>query len=431
MHGGMPFVTNAGQNVGRRERARLARGVLIVFGAAGVVAPWPDAQRWELLAQQTPAGRGEAERSLPQINPDGWTSSAICGDCHQSIHAVWRQSLHANAWSNGVFQAALRRSRETLGEVESRQCLSCHAPTVRIGGDYAANEAVTREGITCDFCHSVQSVELADPTDPFRLTLGKTKYGPLRHAQSPAHEIVDSGLFKRSEFCGTCHEHKTSHGVTVLGTYSEWKNSSYATRGTQCQDCHMPLVPGRTVALDVKADTSGMVNLHNISGSHDIERVRNAITLELTGYEWLGEKVWLYVKVGNEGSGHCFPTGMPMHRAVLEVVLQKAGEEIARREIPFEIIMRDQEGRVLLREHELLTKAARVDRDTRLKPNEVRVIDISFRDIKATRLAVTASIYYEYSTEALVGNGDGEHIEPVKMRFLVASREQTMKPLGW
>jgi Arc/MetJ-type ribon-helix-helix transcriptional regulator len=38
----------------------------------------------------------------------------------------------------------------------------------------------------------------------------------------------------------------------------------------------MPLVPGRTVALAVKADASGMVNLHNISGSHDIERVRKA-----------------------------------------------------------------------------------------------------------------------------------------------------------
>jgi len=414
----------------RGEGVPLARSLFVIAGAVGTVTPFVGSERWKVRAQQTTPNSGEAQRSLPQINPDGWTSSVVCGECHQAIHAVWQQSLHANSWTNGVFQAALRRSRETYGEERSRLCFSCHAPTVRHGDDYAVKESITKEGITCDYCHSVQAVDLADPADPVRLRVGKTKYGPLRHAQSPAHQIVDSDLFKRSEFCAVCHEYKTSHGVTVLGTFSEWKSSSYAERGTQCQDCHMPLVPGRTVALDVKSESAAMVNLHNISGSHDIERVRKAITMELTGYEWLGEKVWLYVKVGNVGSGHCFPTGIPMHRAVLEVVLRKSGEEIARREIPFEVIMRDQSGRPLLREHEVLISAAKVERDTRLKPNEVRTIDIPFRDIKASRLVVTASLYYEYSTEALVVDEKGERIEPVEMRFLVASREQSMKPLG-
>ena len=107
----------------------------------------------------------------------------------------------------------------------------------------------------------------------------------------------------------------------------------------------MPLVAGRTVALDVKTEMPGVVNLHNISGSHDIERVRKAVTLEVTGYEWVSDKVWVFLKVANEGSGHCFPTGLPMHRAVLEVKLLKAGEVVAQREIPFEIVMMDESGR--------------------------------------------------------------------------------------
>ncbi len=368
--------------------------------------------------------------NLPRVNPDGWTSSAVCGACHQAIHAVWQQSLHSNSWRNGVFQAAYRRSIESYGENKARLCLACHAPTVRHGQDYAVRESITAEGVTCDFCHSVRAVDLSDPADPFRLTIGKTKYGPLRHAQSPAHQIVNSDLHKRSEFCAACHEYKNAQGVMVLSTYSEWKSSSYASRGTQCQDCHMPLVPGRVVALNVKRETPHSVNLHDISGSHDIERVRKAVKLELAGYEWLRDRVWVYVKVANEGSGHCFPTGLPMHRAVLEVTIRDGVKEVGRREIPFEVVMLDKRGRLLRREHEVFVNAARVRSDTRLKPNETRTVDVSFRGITASRLTVTAALYYHYSTETLVTDDAGQRIEPVEMKFLVASRQETMKPLG-
>ncbi len=378
-------------------------------------------------AQTTPSGDG-----LPQVNTDGWTSSAVCGECHQSIHAVWRHSLHANAWTNGVFQAAYRRAIDTYGAEDARECLTCHAPTVRHGGDYEVKQKVTAEGITCDFCHSVNAVDLDDPKERFRLTVGAAKYGPLRHAQSPAHKVVNSDLHKSSEFCAACHEYRTPEGLLVLGTYSEWKASVYAKRGTQCQDCHMPLVPGRVVGLGIKKDTPNEVNWHDVSGSHDIDRVRAAVKLELVGYEWLGERVWVYVKVTNEGSGHCFPTGLPMHRAVLEVTLREGTRVIDQREIPFEVVMLDKAGRPLRREHEVLVQAARVRSDTRIKPKEARTVDISFRDIKATKLAVTATLNYEYTTETLVpGEKEGEErVEPVTMKFLIATSQSTMRQLG-
>ena len=350
---------------------------------------------------QSPQLTSAASEPLPQVNPDGWTSSAVCGECHQSIHAVWQQSLHAQAWSNGVFQAAYHRAVDAYGRERARACLSCHAPTVRHGQDYQVENPVTAEGVTCDFCHSVSAVDLSDTSDPVRFTVGKTKYGPLRHAQSPAHEIIDTRLHTRSEFCAACHEYRNGNGVTVLGTYSEWRQSSYAKKGKQCQDCHMPLVTGRVVALSVKRGTRESVNLHNISGSHDIERVRKAVTLELAGYEWLGERAWVYVKVANEGSGHCFPTGMPTHRAVLEVTIHDGSRLVGRREIPFEVVMLDKNRRRLQREHEILVEAASVRSDSRLKPNEVRTIDVSFRDVKATRLVLSAQLYYIYSTERL------------------------------
>jgi len=365
-----------------------------------------------------------------KVNPDGWTSSKVCAECHQAIHAVWRQSLHSRSWTNGIFQAGYQRSLDAHGPEKSRVCLMCHTPTVRYGEDYAVKQELTAEGITCDFCHSVSAVDLNDASDPFRFTVGKTKYGPLRHAQSPAHEVVDSKLHQSSEFCAGCHEYRTSHGVSVLATYSEWKNSPYAKQGKQCQDCHMPLVPGRVVALDVKQDAGKEVNLHDVSGSHDIDRVRKAVTLELLGYEWLGDRVWVYIQVANEGSGHCFPTGMPKHRAVLEVELHDGATLVGRREIPFEIVMLDKDRRVLNSEHEMLVDAAYVRSDTRLKPTEKRMIDISFRDIEATKLALTARLTYAYPTETLVSENGEQRIEPVDMEFLIASRQNTIKPLG-
>jgi hypothetical protein len=103
---------------------------------------------------------------------------------------------------------------------------------------------------------------------------------------------------------------------------------------------------------------------------------------------------------------------------------------VGRREIPFEVVMLDKRGRPLRREYEVFVKAARVRSDTRLKPDEVRTIDVSFRDIPASRLVVTATLYYEYATEALVTDEGTERIEPVRMKFLVASCESSMKPLG-
>ena len=376
-------------------------------------------------------GQGESpQEKTPRINPDGLTSSAVCGECHQAIHAVWQHSLHANAWSNGVFQAAYNRSLGSYGAEKTRLCLSCHAPTVRHSQDYAVENSITAEGVTCDCCHSISAVDLSDPIDPIRMKVGKVKYGPLRHAQSPAHEIVDTQLHTRSEFCASCHEYRNEHGLLVLGTYSEWKSSSFAKKGKQCQDCHMPLVPGRVVALSVKEDVPTSVNLHDISGSHDIERVRKAIRLELEGYEWISDRVWVYLKVSNVGSGHCFPTGLPMHRAVLEVTIRNGQELLGRREIPFERSLLDERGRRIEREHEAFLRAVKVRRDTRLKPDEVRSIEVVFRDVEASRLSIHAALSYEYSTETLVVKGDERRTEPVEMKFLVASCQATMKPLG-
>lgn len=397
-----------------------AMGMLMFLWVVGSPAP--------VSGQERPSGGGGTPE-LPKINPDGLTSASICGQCHQAIHAVWQRSLHARAWSNAVFQAAYRRTVDEYGPKDARICLQCHAPTVRHTGDFDVDQPITKEGITCDFCHSIKDVHLENEADPIELTVGATKYGPLRHVQSPAHEIVDTQLHTRSEFCAACHQYKNAKGLQILNTYEEWKKSSYARKQEHCQDCHMPLVPGRVVALHVK-DSAESVNLHDISGSHDLERVREAVAMKVGPYDWIEDRLFVFVQVANEGSGHCFPTGLPLHRAALEVTLHDGTEQVARQEIPFGVVILDEEGRPLTRECDIFLRGARIRSDTRIRPNESRTIDVVFSDLMRKRLSLTATLYYEYVTETLVDEEGGQRIEPVEMRFLIASDQKTIRAVG-
>lgn len=403
---------------GRRNRA--IRGAL---GAATLTVAWGASWNDPSVLGEGP----QVDEEIPQVNRDDWTSSAICGECHQAIHAVWSQSLHSKSWTNGVFQAAYQRTLDKYGTAEAKTCMNCHAPTVRFTKDYGAEKPITSEGITCDFCHSVNAIDLNDRSDPIRYEVGRNKYGPLRHAQSPAHNVVHSPLHKTSEFCAGCHEYKNAKGLTILGTYSEWKAGPYAQRGKQCQDCHMPLVPGRIVALEVGGEDLGMVNLHDISGYHDLEQIRKAVKLKLLSTDWIGNQVWVNLEVSNVGSGHCFPTGLPMHRAMLEVTLRGLEGEVGRREIPFHIVMVDERGRRIEREYELFHAAAKVTIDTRLKPAEVRPIELTFRDVDVSQVTLSAQLSYAYSTESLVIEAGVRQIEPVEMKVLVGSVQKTLK----
>ena len=356
-----------------------------------------------------------------------FVSAAVCGACHQAIHASWQQSMHARAQSNGIFQAAYRATTKTYSESRSRLCLECHAPTVRVTGDYAAELPLTTEGVSCDFCHSIRSVHLDKPDQRIDLDIGRTKYGPLKHAQSPAHEVVDSDLHRSSELCGVCHEYRNEHGVLILATYSEWKASPYADLGTHCQNCHMPLVTGRVAALGVDASAAHDVNLHDISGSHDLEQVRKAVTMAIQSVERLTDKkVRALISVHNIGGGHCFPTGLPTHRAILNVRLTDRGRLVSERTIEFSKVLLNAEGVAITREGEMFLEARSIGSDTRLKPAEKRTVTVTFSDAEAPEGRIEASLFYLYSTHTVKQRDGVEVVEPMEMKFLLASRNRAL-----
>lgn len=177
------------------------------------------------------------------------------------------------------------------GKKETNFCLKCHAPTVLFTKDFGLEQDVTREGITCDFCHTISDVNLMNQEKPYKITIGKVKRGPIKKAESPAHHAESSELHTKSEFCAGCHELKGKNGVSILGTYSEWKESPYAKEGIQCQDCHMPRIPGRVVKPDIKRSEE-MVNLHYLQGGHSPDQVAKACKVEIKEVKRTGGKIY-------------------------------------------------------------------------------------------------------------------------------------------
>ncbi|MBI3990984.1 MAG: hypothetical protein HY350_02430, partial [Candidatus Omnitrophica bacterium] len=180
-----------------------------------------------------------ADEKLPTIKEDGYTSSLVCGRCHDEIYSKWGNSMHAMSYTDPIFEVAYMRAQNDMGEGAKPVCLSCHAPSTRQNNDVNLKDPVTREGVTCDFCHTIKGINPESWKDFYQLSVGITKFGPLKELKPLLHKVESSDLFTRSEFCAGCHELKADNGLTVMGTYTEWKETSYAKDGVQCQNCHM------------------------------------------------------------------------------------------------------------------------------------------------------------------------------------------------
>src|SRR5512147_464915 len=88
-------------------------------------------------------------------------TAEACGRCHRAIHEAWKTSAHANSMESRLFQDALELAENEIGAETRRTCLGCHAPVATRINDLALRRKVSWEGITCDYCHSIDSVSAA------------------------------------------------------------------------------------------------------------------------------------------------------------------------------------------------------------------------------------------------------------------------------
>ncbi len=355
-----------------RRRIHIAWGVLVLLGGPA--------------RSQTPL----------KIESNTYTSSQVCGQCHRAIYEKWKNSMHAMSLEDPVFQTAYVQAQVSYGGQKARTCLRCHAPTVQYTKDWELTQEVTREGITCDFCHTISGVDLSTPEKPYAITIGKVKRGPLKQATPTVHHAENSDLHTRSEFCAGCHEFNGPRGVVVLGTYSEWKSSPYPQEGKQCQDCHMPVTGAAVVRREVQAKTS-RANLHDLQGGHSEEQVRKAADVEILAVNRNGDHLDVEVAVTNVGSGHMIPTGIPSRTLVLEIVASdKHGVTLEKVRTVFKKVLADSTGRTLVSDCDLLCQASQVVSDNRIAPRETRKVITSVLVPRTSEVTIEAKLFYRY-----------------------------------
>jgi hypothetical protein len=329
----------------------------------------------QLLAFALVAGSHPPSARGDSPGPDPYTSVQECAKCHQSIHHYWSESEHARAATKASFLESLRVAVASGSDQEAvrRGCVSCHAPTAQASGDYALARPTTREGVSCDFCHTVSGVDLRKRDHPFVLEPGPVKRGPLEYASSPFHQTAYSPLHKTSPLlCAGCHEYENARGVRVLSTYSEWKAGPYPESGHTCQECHMPVVPGRSVKEGLDS-TQRRINLHWMSGGGVASRLATGLTLRLDAVDFSGAIAQVQVAVVNNGVGHAAPGGLSTKSLVLSVGVDRGtGDVVSPLERVYRRVLRDGQGRELTTVAGLFLEAATIGEDTRLQPKETR-----------------------------------------------------------
>jgi hypothetical protein len=191
-------------------------GLLVTAGDRCGVSPEPSIAQTTSTPPEDQSADLQVQELRAKVQPDGYTTALVCGRCHVDIYNSWKKSMHAFSLSNPIFETAYMQALRLVGESAKETCLRCHAPMTMYNGDYDLEDGVTREGVACDFCHTVTSVDLDNPGHPYEVEMGLVKRGIIKKAGSPAHEVAYSTLHGTSEFCGGCHNYFASNGVPAL-----------------------------------------------------------------------------------------------------------------------------------------------------------------------------------------------------------------------
>lgn len=277
-----------------------------------------------------------------------------CLPCHQDQFREWSGSMHAYAAEDPVFRAMNKRMiRETNG-ASKEFCVGCHAPmALRLGlttdGQNLAELPTSVQGVTCYFCHSVDTVGDTH-NNPLHLASDDTMRGGIRNpVKSMPHKGAYSTLHDRenhdsANLCGACHDVVTPHGAHIERTFAEWKGSLYSQPNQlSCGKCHMD---GR----DGKASQTGndvpirKVHDHSMpavdialtpffGAAQQREMVQrlldNSILTQICVQQLPATGPTLTITLDNAFAGHGFPSGAAQDRRVwVEAHAFKGGAEI-------------------------------------------------------------------------------------------------------
>jgi hypothetical protein len=330
-------------------------------------------------------------RSAP-IENGQITPSVVCGTCHRDIYKMWRSSAHARAM-DVVFLEAYRDT-EARDRTTARLCLGCHAPLTAVSPDPALAAQASWDGVSCDACHSLVSVETHPGGARQTFAPGPVKRGPIRDAVSIGHETAYSALHASALVCAGCHEFHNAEGTPIITTYSEWQASTASRDGKTCQSCHMTVTAAEVVDPKV-ARVEERVNLHQMPGGHSLLQLNQALKVAMDA-TWRIEGLDLTVRLTNRGAGHAVPTGMPGRRVILAVeVLTTDGRSFEASRV-YTKSFHDAEGKTITHDSGVFSPGVRLERDSRLAPDEERTESFVFPVAPEAGAHVSMRLHYEH-----------------------------------
>lgn len=319
----------------------------------------------------------------------------MCRECHPEIFRSWRSSQHATSFSDPTFLLPYDRIRRA-NPGKKLPCERCHNPMrFLLDPEDPRSSIFAQEGVTCDLCHTVETVRIKDSLPRFVSRPG-VRFGPRGKAEGKSfHGTRFSPFLLKAEFCAGCHEFRNDYGVEILSTYSEWAESFYRGEGVHCQFCHLPQIFDAGF-IDKKSGKGP--SDHAMAGGRSRERLAKAIKVRAS-MKVSGGEAKLTVLLKNEFVGHKTPTGIPSHRIRMTSTLyDAAGNALAQKEEIFERMVGDGRGRPLERPEEIFTIAREVIKDNRIKPKETRRIEQAFEVKGARPASAEVALVYEIPT---------------------------------
>ncbi|MBI3794156.1 MAG: hypothetical protein HY280_05455 [Nitrospinae bacterium] len=321
----------------------------------------------------------------------GFQPATECAKCHSDVYRNWLTSHHAHSYDNPIFQAAYNKVYTETKGAAAKECLECHAPTTISTKDYDIKLDVTREGVTCDFCHSIPEAN-PEKNPSFKLSPGRVKITAGKPSKTEGHDVAFSEDFATSRLCAVCHDFSNKKGIHTEATYFEWKNSEYAKNGTECQNCHMMEI--EAIATDKGGEGR---RPHDHSFEYGVASPADAVTATVDYAVAEGGGLTAGVTVQNKNAGHYTPTGTPARGLVLEVSTTDGnGKIIETKKVVFSKEVLGADGREAESCADSYLNGCKAGRDNRLAPGETRHVAFSFSEKVKNAADVTARLYFLY-----------------------------------
>lgn len=244
-----------------------------------------------------------------------FVKSKKCQSCHAQIYNEFTSSMHFKSTpQKDPIHRAVWDKHPQNNKQNRYGCGKCHTPAANdldqmiTKGQRSfpdARNETHQEGISCAYCHRIQSVKINKKSNINIISKKEKKYfsASKEKKESPFHAIDNKNeIMQNGTLCIGCHSHKMNkHKLNVCST-----NLPDTQDKESCVSCHMPKKDGHA--------------FHGFAGSHNnSEMLQKYVDIALTK-----NKDDFFVTIKNHSS-HALLLH-PLRVAVLKVSITRKGK---------------------------------------------------------------------------------------------------------